>query len=113
MPIQEIYAMSFAKLPLSNGKYLLSLGGFLTKKCTDINELENFLTSKNLYAYVIMDEFCNVFNKKAVPNGEEVIKQAISIGGSFNGRIHCVLTGSSTDIRKLCFGKFDLPQKKL
>jgi hypothetical protein len=38
-------------------------------------------------------------------NGRKIIRQISAIGSSLAGRIHCIITGSSLNLRQLCFAK--------
>ena len=67
-------------------------------------ELEKELTRQGKYLVVIADEFQNCFRFEfdSVCNH---IGDFFEFGEARDGRIHCIISGSSSVLRQLCFGK--------
>lgn len=92
-PVQEI-----------NKKLKLKLKGNAS-----VRDLVAELEARRLVVFIVLDEFQNVFLSDC-KDGKEIINQSIDIGQSLSGRIFCVITGSSSDLRGLCFAKRALDQ---
>jgi hypothetical protein len=70
-----------------------------------INELEQFLEEHDKALFLVLDEIHLAYTSHSAVHGKDIIQQVLSIGSSRRGRIHCVLSGSSTVVRRLCFAK--------
>jgi hypothetical protein len=61
------------------------------------------------FVFLVVDELQFVYeDRDKYPEGRQMIMELLSIGDSAAGRIHCVITGSSSNMRRLCFGKLHL-----
>lgn len=73
----------------------------------DVAELDEYLRQKGRYVFLMVDELDTVFTG-ACPIGKEIIGELMEIGSSREGRIHCILSGSSSRLRQLCFAKLPM-----
>jgi hypothetical protein len=69
----------------------------------DIRLCEKELKNKKKFVFIVLDEIQNLYLKN--DNGKQVINQLSEIGGSREGCIFCIITGSSYHLRQLCFAK--------
>jgi len=69
----------------------------------DIRLCEKELKNKKKFVFIVLDEIQNLYLKN--DNGKQVINQLSEIGGSREGCICCIVTGSSYHLRQLCFAK--------
>ncbi len=67
-------------------------------------EIVSILEDSRRHMFVVIDEFQNSFNE-SFPNGEDFISQIHGLGGELCGRFHCILSGSSVNLRKLISAK--------
>ena len=67
-----------------------------------ILELEDFLVAKDIYVLLLLDEFQNVYSLPA-EIGKPIVNELSILTGTTKGRIHCVVTGSSSELRVLAF----------
>lgn len=70
-----------------------------------VSELDQWLKRSGRYLFLVIDEFQFTFTGHCAAHGRDIIMQAMDIGESRLGRIHCVLSGSSSVLRRLCFSK--------
>lgn len=81
-----------------------------TEEISDrIDLLEDLLEQQNLRVVLIIDEFQFVYSK-TVEIGVKIIREKSTISGSTRGNIHCIVTGSSSNLRSLAFAK--LPREE-
>lgn len=88
-----------AQLP---SELIRSRFGFTCEKGFDNVDLELERTGK--YVFLLIDEFVNVFGSSC-EIGQDIVGELMEIGGSHLGRVHCIVSGSSSKLRQLCFGK--------
>lgn len=73
-----------------------------------VSELVTWLLKQQRVLFLVIDELQVMFTK-AFTTSEELartaLSQVVSIGSSQHGRIHCILSGSSAWLRRLCFHK--------
>ncbi len=69
----------------------------------DIKLCEKELKSRKKFGFIILDEIQNLYLQN--DDGKTVINQLSEIGGSREGCIHSIITGSSSHLRQLCFAK--------
>jgi hypothetical protein len=69
--------------------------------------VDNALASQDQYVFLVIDEVKNLF-LGSQPHGDVVLSELVYLGDSRKGRVHVVMTGSSSVTRKLCFAKLDL-----
>ena len=69
-----------------------------------VADLEAALAACGRYLFLVLDAFQTVFTADC-QDGKQVIHEAIEIGQSKRGRIFCVITGSSSELRELCFAE--------
>lgn len=81
----------------------------LPAQCT-IDDLEEYLEVNNKAIFVVLDEIHLAYTNYSRNTGKEIIQQVLSIGSTRGGRIHCVLSGNSTVVRRLCFAKMSLDE---
>lgn len=67
------------------------------------NSVDKQLEETGNFVFLLIDEFVNVFSR--CENGRHIIGELMEIGGSQRGRVHCIVSGSSSKLRQLCFGK--------
>jgi len=71
-------------------------------------ELCEWLEKQGRVLFLVLDEFQLVFTKRLSSKvAAQTICEAMAIGSSPLGRIHCVLSGSSAYMRRLCFSKIE------
>ena len=69
-----------------------------------IDKLEDFLVAKDIYVLLLLDEFQYVYQKPA-EIGKPIVLELSLLTGTNKGRIHCIVTGSSSKLRVLAFAK--------
>jgi len=69
-----------------------------------VESLERFLQKKNLRILLLVDEFNLVYKKKA-DIGQPIVAELSLFASSDLGVNHCVVSGSSTVLRRLAFAK--------
>lgn len=75
-----------------------------------IDELDKHLSRENKFVLFIADELDSVFlSSYGAVDGKQIIREIAEIGNTSQGRIHCIISGSSHQLRQLCFGK--LPEE--
>jgi hypothetical protein len=92
---------------------LLDALGLNISTTQDINSFEKILKelkTKNKYAFLCLDEIQNLY--LPCTNGKSIIGQISQIGCSTEGRIFCIITGSSYHLRQLCFNKLASTDKE-
>eukprot|EP00047_Mylnosiga_fluctuans_P006383 m.246596 g.246596 ORF g.246596 m.246596 type:complete len:183 (+) comp15097_c0_seq1:489-1037(+) len=67
--------------------------------------IEHVLIKANKFMFLVMDEFQLVYTG-GFPDGKDIIGETLAIGESTSGRIHCVLSGSCSELRMLAFKKW-------
>ncbi|RYH04733.1 hypothetical protein EON65_46685 [archaeon] len=72
---------------------------------SDWKNIEQKLADKRLKVLFIIDEFSLVYTNLFEGNGEEYVRDVLAIGGSKSGLYHCVLSGSSSRLRRLITAK--------
>ena len=78
-----------------------------------IDKLDEYLKSVNKFVLFIADELDSVFlSTCGAVNSQQIIGEIAEIGNSSEGRIHCIISGSSHQLRQLCFGKLPDKDKK-
>lgn len=73
-----------------------------------LDAVENVLLENGKCLFLVIDEVQTVFSEEDTDRQDlckEIINELIVIGSGGQGVIHCVISGSSSDTRKLCFGK--------
>jgi hypothetical protein len=81
----------------------------LEHKKYDLNDLEKKLIEKNKYIFLVVDEIEPLFTSSCI--GKEIIGELAKIAELENGRIYCIISGSSARLRQLCFAKLPTDQK--
>lgn len=66
--------------------------------------LNSFLEDAGKRLFLVVDEFHDVYTSK-FPKGHHTISDVHAIGDDAKGRIHCIISGSSTFLRGLAFAK--------
>ena len=66
--------------------------------------LSALLQSANKKLFLVVDEFQNVYTN-SFPKGRQIIGDILALGEDANGQIHCIISGSSTNLRQLAFAK--------
>lgn len=69
-----------------------------------VDELEKMLIARNVYVFCLFDEFQFVYKNGSV--GSAIVQDIARWSNTNGGRFHCIVTGSSTILRKLVFAKF-------
>ena len=62
---------------------------------------------------LVVDELQLVFNETLFRQGIDFIKDITRIGGDMNGLYHCILSGSSSNLRRLVSGKLSMDEAKV
>jgi hypothetical protein len=75
-----------------------------------ISELEKKLISANKFVFLVVDEMQTLYGAPFDQQKQHIIGELAEIGDSDHGRIHCVITGDSADLRRLCFGNLSQQQ---
>ena len=68
------------------------------------------LKETNKYVFLCLDEVHNLY--APCKNGESIIGEILAIGAALEGRIFCIITGSSYHLRQLCFNKLASTDKE-
>ncbi len=68
--------------------------------------IEDLLRTQNVFLLFMIDEFQFVYSKNHL--GKLIVSQLMQLSNSNSGRIHCIVSGSSTMLRKLAFAKLSL-----
>lgn len=84
-----------------------SLGGRSDEAPVDVAHLDAYLRRTKRFLLLVVDELDTVFTG-ACPIGKEIVGELMEIGSSAEGRIHCILSGSSSRLRQLCFAKLPI-----
>ena len=71
--------------------------------------LSTFLEQEGKRLFLVVDEFQDVYSKRFKEVGCPTICDVQAIGDNASGRIHCIISGSSTHLRQLAFAK--LPEQ--
>ena len=71
--------------------------------------LSTFLEHEDKRLFLVVDEFQDVYSKRFKEVGCPTICDVHAIGENASGRIHCIISGSSTHLRQLAFAK--LPEQ--
>ena len=71
--------------------------------------LSTFLEQEGQRLFLVVDEFQDVYSKRFKEVGCPTICDVHAIGDNASGRIHCIISGSSTHLRQLAFAK--LPEQ--
>ena len=97
---QNIYKKFGIKINLESG----------TSIYDRISDLDSALKAHQIFVVLLVDEFHFVYT--AVESvGKPVISELFHIAGSNQGRIHCIVSGSSTILRRLAFVKYHGPKE--
>ena len=75
-----------------------------TSEQRSIQDLNGYLSTSNKFVLFIADELDSVFFSQN-DLGQHIIGEIAHIGDSTEGRIHCIISGSSSRLRQLCFRK--------
>jgi hypothetical protein len=87
-----------------------ALGCVFAHDSNTVSSIEAELSRQNKYLLLTVDEFQNVYDGAFALGGQQTIGQIRAIGGARGGRIHCIVSGNSSVLPQLCFGK--LPDDK-
>jgi hypothetical protein len=71
-----------------------------------------FMRDNNKKVLLVIDELQLVYNSDLFNNGIEFIKDIARIGGDNEGLFHCLLSGSSSDLRRLLSAKMSMEEAK-
>lgn len=66
-----------------------------------------WLAKHGKFLFLVVDELQNVFTG-SFHNGDEIIRELLALGDNQDGRIHCILSGSSTNLRQLAFAEIPM-----
>jgi hypothetical protein len=77
---------------------------------TNWESIQKKLVKKGMKVLFIIDEF-NLIYTNLFKNGEEYVREVLAIGGDKSGLYHCILSGSSSLLRRLITAKVT-PQEK-
>ncbi len=77
----------------------------------DIEYIERELIKTSKTVFIVLDEIQNLYIKNS--NGKSIIGELSEIGCALEGRIHCIITGYSYNLRQLCFANLSINQKQL
>ena len=72
-----------------------------------IHFIEDRLEVLDKYIFLVVDEFQFAYTAQCKSNGRAIISEISAIGGTSKGRIHCIISGSSSVLRKLAFAKLE------
>ena len=75
----------------------------------DIEYIEKELIKTSKTIFIVLDEIQNLFIKNS--NGKSIIGELSEIGGALEGRIYCIITGYSYNLRQLCFANLAINEK--
>ena len=75
--------------------------------------LSTCLQLANKRLFLLVDELNFVYTGKFEVNGNLIISDLMAIGDDRNGFIHCVISGSSSNLRRLAFAKLPEDEWKL
>eukprot|EP00981_Chlorochromonas_danica_P010679 scaffold3335_cov234-Ochromonas_danica.AAC.5 len=67
--------------------------------------IEKVLTKRGLKVFFTIDEFNLVYTNLFKDSGEDYIRDVLAIGGDISGKYHCILSGSSSLLRRLISAK--------
>ena len=73
-----------------------------------IKVLDDLLDKNKKFVLFVVDELDQIFRSDSAI-GKQIIGELAEIGNSSKGRVHCIISGSSSRLRQLCFSK--LPNK--
>ena len=106
--------MAMAELPSTLIAKAVETPGNRIQLPIRIEKLDSYyLISVNKFVLFIADELDSVFHSScSAVNGQQIIGEIAEIGNSSEGRIHCIISGSSHQLRQLCFGKLSDKDKK-
>ena len=65
--------------------------------------LSQFLEHEDKRLFLVVDEFQDVYNEEFKEVGCSTIRDMRAIGDNASGRIHCIISGSSTHLRQLAY----------
>ena len=68
-------------------------------------QLNKWLKQQSRQLFLVIDELQFAFTAHCHKKGRDIIQQVGGIGACRSGLIHCVLSGSSSVLRQLCFDK--------
>jgi hypothetical protein len=71
-----------------------------------------YMRDNNKKVLLVIDELQIVYNSDLFTNGIEFIKDIARIGGDKEGLFHCLLSGSSSDLRRLLSAKLSMEEAK-
>lgn len=91
----------FCKLGITAGMADLLVAAARRKPL--FTRLSELLRSANKRLFLVVDELQNVYTG-AFPEGQRIIDDVRALGEDTNGQIHCIISGSSTYMRRLAFG---------
>jgi len=77
------------------------------------SDVETKLKCCNKRILLVIDELQLVFNQTLFCQGIDFIKDITCIGGDMNGLYHCILSGSSSNLRRLVSGKLSMDEAKV
>lgn len=77
------------------------------------SDVEAKLKRCNKRILLVIDELQLVFNETIFRQGIDFIKDITRIGGDMNGLYHCILSGSSSNLRRLVSGKLSMDEAKV
>jgi len=75
----------------------------------DIEYIERELIKTSKTVFIVLDEIQNLYIKNS--NGKSIIGELSEIGCALEGRIHCIITGYSYNLRQLCFANLPINEK--
>ncbi len=89
----------------------LGLGISIPEDDDSLERILGKLKETNKYVFLVLDEIQNLYFD--CKNGRSIIGEISAIGASLEGRLFCIITGSSYHLRQLCFGKLDAANKEI
>lgn len=81
------------------------------EKNIELEDLEKELKIQNKYTFLVFDEMQSAYSSQLSDYCKQMFNELSYIGGSHYGRIHCVITGSSCKLPRLCFRKLKKEEK--
>ena len=77
-----------------------------------LQDLERSLESTHKKLFLIVDELQFIYSYDQYPRPEGPIEFLEALADSRSGNVHCIISGSSSNMRRLCFAKLREEEKK-